>query len=324
MPDAMGEAASLLNRARRVLITAHEHPDGYALGSALGLARLLRGQGKEAHPAHLDPVPRRYHFLLEEETILQSLPDDWEARYDCLAVLDCGSDDRAGVRRARGKSEPPLLNLDHHETNTRFGDIDWVDPDASSVGEMICRLAEAETWDVGAAAAPLWVAIVTDTGRFSYSNTSARTLRIAADLVEAGADPARCAREVYQSRPLEEIRLEQRALERLELREDGRLASTTLRMEDFDAFGCVPEHAQDVVDLARGVRGVEAAFFFYERDAGGEVKVSVRTVPPFDAAALCRRFGGGGHPRAAGCSLREPLESARDRVLRTVHDAWFA
>ncbi len=312
-----------LARARQVVIVTHDRPDGDAAGALLGLARILRGRGQEACLACNDPIPDRYAFLLRGEEVRPLGACRPSAPGAVLAVLDCGACERVAGLEAWDRSAAPILNIDHHHSNTGFGDANWVESEASSVSEMILDLAEAAGWPVPRAAAEaLWVGLVTDTGRFSYENATAAALRAGARLVELGASPARLNESVYESRTLRELRLTARAMQTLETGWAGRVAWVSLGPEDFAATGCGPADASETVNIPRSLQSVRAGLFFYEVPAAGETKVSIRAAHPLEATELAARFGGGGHRRAAGCSVPEPLAAARDRVLAAIEAVW--
>ncbi|MFH0910008.1 MAG: bifunctional oligoribonuclease/PAP phosphatase NrnA [Planctomycetota bacterium] len=323
MPE--GDSSSVidvLQEARRVVVTSHDRPDGDALGAALALSRILAARGTETHLAGCRPIPARYEFLLRGEVFVPLNPA-WCERGAALVALDCGGSDRAERLEAWDRSIAPLLNIDHHHSNTRFGDVDWVEPETSSASEMVLRLAEEAGWEVPIEAGEaLWVGIVTDTGRFSYENTSARTLRAAARLVALGVRPAPLADAVYRSRTLVEVRLVARAMQSLEMGWAGQVAWVTLQEKDFAEIGGGPEDASDLVNIPREIRGVRIGLFFYELPGRGETKVSIRAAAPFEATALAARFQGGGHRRAAGCAVAGPLEEAKAALFAALEEIW--
>jgi phosphoesterase RecJ-like protein len=308
--------------ATRVVIATHEKPDGDALGASLALCRILRDAGHPSVIMNLGPVPERYHpFVADDEVATEPRPQPTPG--EILVVLDSGAADRAPPFVAEWQGRVPLVNIDHHLSNDRFGTINWVDPACSSAGEMIYRLACTAGWEISTSAAEaLWVAIVTDTGRFAYENTSPEVLTMAAALVARGVRTAEIDRQVYESVSERELRVRGLALESLELHAGGRIALVSLSRADFTRLGAGPADAEDVVNLPRSVRGVELAFFAYELEEKGtdgglrvRTKLSVRSKEPHDAAALCARFGGGGHARAAGCTLHAPLPEAKQTFL---------
>lgn len=323
--NSITDAIAAIKAADRIAITTHIRPDGDAIGSTLGLRRLLSAAGKDAAIVAMDPAPRRYGFLMREDVIIPATETSPEA-YDLLVVLDTGAPDRAPDAIRDWLPRVRTLNIDHHPTNTRFADINHVDPVASSVGEMICRLAETAGFAIAAdAAEALWVALITDTGRFAYSNTRPATLLAAAALLETGVRTDRIDDQVYNSATAAQIRLQGRAIAHLELHANGRCALVSLAREDFAELGCTGEDADEIVNIPRRVSGTDVAVFLCEQQGDGprETKASFRTGEPFDAAILCRGLGGGGHARAAGCTLPMPLPEAREHILAVIHNAWF-
>ncbi len=321
--QAISAVATALRKAAHIVITAHERPDGDALGSCLALARLLKAVGKRARIVGLRDIPPRYRFMAALDEI-EAADNDWLQAAELLVVLDCGAFDRPGEFVLNAREQARIINIDHHDSNTMFGDLNWVDRNASSAGEMVFHLAHACGWRITRdTAEALWVAIATDTGRFAYENTSANTLRIAAELVEAGARPYELYSEVYLSLPIKELKLQERALASLQVREQGRVAFVCIANRDFEELECGPENAQDIVNLARKVQGVKVGIFFYELADSDKTKVSVRADHPCDATELCRAFGGGGHQRAAGCTVDGRLGQAVPMILDKVHQLWF-
>ncbi len=335
MPDAdVQRVAAELNRHHRLLLTAHEKPDGDALGATLGLLRLLRAQGHTAVAGGLAPIPARYlPFVHPGELIGAAEAEVLLSTTDAVVALDAGAAERCPAFVARARGRVPVINIDHHASNTGFGDLDWVDERASSAGEMVWRLAGAAGWPIAPdAAEALWIAIVTDTGRFSYENTTPALLRAAAALLELGVRTAAIDQAVYQSFTVGQLRLQAAAIRSLELCEGGAVAVVGLAREDFLLAGCGPQDAEEIANIPRSIRGVGIGAFLYEIEtapaAGGptavQTKVSLRCAEPYDGAAFCGQFGGGGHARAAGCALAARLPEARARFLAAVHATWFA
>ena len=324
MREVPANILDILRSRAPFVITAHERPDGDAVGAVLGLRRILVEADVPAIAMGLEPMPPRYRFLAVDGEI-QSPTVKWWRAAQALIALDCGAFDRLPEFAQAARGRITIVNIDHHDANAHFGDINWVDARASSAGEMVCRLADAAGYAISKAAAEaLWTAIVTDTGQFSYANTSADVLRLAAELLEKGVNTADIHRRVYQSFSLSEMRLTERALASLTLHEAGKVATICLAREDFVALGCGPENIQEIVNIARSVAGVEVGLFLYEPSDEPATKISVRTVPPLNASELCRCFGGGGHQRAAGCTFPGRLSAAMPAVLAEVRKMWYA
>ncbi|MBN2712193.1 MAG: bifunctional oligoribonuclease/PAP phosphatase NrnA [Planctomycetes bacterium] len=318
------EVLAAFSKRRSVAITAHQRPDGDALGSSLALRDILRQAGHDAFVVGLEPIPYRYSFMAEKGEIVDPA-SGWMDKVDLFIILDCGAFDRVGEFAEKAKGKIRMINIDHHNSNTFFGDVNWVDSEASSTGEMIYRLAKEGGLQIPpSAATALWVAIITDTGKFSYENTKADTLRIGADLIDLGAKPAQTEHNLFQSLSLREVKLTERAISRLEMHAKGKVACVTLSNDDFEQLGCIPADAQDIVNIPRSLAGVEVGVFFYELPGGAETKVSLRTAPPYDASNFCKRFGGGGHQRAAGCSFNKKADETKEIVLREMLDYWFS
>lgn len=312
-----------LRTAQKILVTAHARPDGDALGAALALGGLLRGQGLRVQVA-LDRAEVGAVAVLEGvETLTPTAQAD--ATADLLVALDSGSLDRLPEPLQSLAGRIPTVNIDHHPTNTCFGVLNWIEPEASSVGEMIWMLARQAGWKLDRPIAEaLWVAVVTDTGRFAYESTRPATLRCAADLLRHDVRSAWLNDELYGQFALKVLRLRQRAYDSLETWCDGRVTVVSLTFNDFAATGCDQSDDEDVIEIPRAVRGSLLALYLYETDNARKVtRLSIRTRPPLDAIVLATRFGGGGHVRSAGCSLPGALPQAR-QALRTAVEAWLA
>lgn len=313
------EIARVLTRpGERFVVTAHHNPDGDAIGALLGLGRALRAAGRDVVLAHPDPdpVPSDLAFLLAPgEAIAHDLPADLGERV--LVAVDCASEHRLWPAPVH-EGARCIVNIDHHQDNTRFGDLNLVDPLASSTAEMIAGLLHEAGWPLTAAVAePLYVGLVTDTGRFGYTNTRARAHRVAAALIEAGADPAEIARRLYEEQPLDRLLLTGRALQHARPLAGGRMLASVLTREDFEAAG--GDDTEGIVEVMRGVRGVQAAALVREAGPDGSYRVSLRAADPaVDVSAIAREEGGGGHRAAAGFSTRRAPEDLLEWLGRRV------
>jgi len=318
------------NHDKRFALTGHQRPDGDSIGSALGLAAILRGAGYQASSVNIYPVPERLHFLYPNGKPPEVPTPGWTKDFDCLIALDCGEWSRLDVVNQEARGKLAVINLDHHASSQGIGDVNWIESTASSVGEMVVRLSRAAGWDMPPEAAQsLWVSLVTDTGRFSYENTNVAALEAAGICLANGAEPNKVARKIYQSITRNERSLQAHALASTQFYEDGRLGITWLDHQDFVDAGCGPECAQDMINLVRDTAGVEVALFLSELPAGTPgasdgVKASIRTIEPHDAIKLVAQFGGGGHHRAAGCTIHLPMEAARQTYLEAARRTFFA
>ena len=313
----------VLADARAVLLSGHVRPDGDALGSAVALGRLLARQGVRvtvtADQAHLGSPG----FLKSCSPIVS--PEAAAAdTYDTMAMLDCGAFDRIPQPLRALAQSLPLLNIDHHCTNTRFGAVNWIDHTASSTSEMIWKLARRGGWRLDRdTAEALWVGLITDTGRFAHDQTRPSTLRCGADLLKHGVRTAWINDRLYGFFSREVLDLKRRAFDSLQVWRDGDVAVVTLTERDFAETGCVKADAEDVIEIPRSLAGSRVALFFYEGKADERVtRLSIRTRDPLDATTLAQRFGGGGHARAAGCTIKACLAEAVPLVRATV-DEWL-
>ncbi|MDR0361708.1 MAG: DHH family phosphoesterase [Planctomycetota bacterium] len=312
-------------RDARIAVVSHQRPDGDAAGSAWGMAWILRALGADARPVNISPVPPNLGFLVDPEIDAVHPDEAWPTLFDAMIVLDCGEWQRLDARSLVAEGKLPTANIDHHATSSGVGEARWIEADASSTSEMIVRLADAAGWPVSPSAAlALWIGIVTDTGRFSYENSTAAALEAAAACVRNGADPAAAATRIYQSSTRSELALRLRVMEHMEFQQNGRLATSWLSRSDFAESGVGVEGVQDLINIIRDVDGVEAAALFYETPARDGVKVSLRTRAPHDATALATIHGGGGHRRAAGCTVNGALDDVRHTVTGKMTQLWFA
>ncbi len=302
-----------IRQARHIAILGHEHPDGDCIGSAVALCSILRLRGCQAQVFYAEPVPRRYAFL-NTDGLVAEIPMNAKVPGDLIFVLDTNDPSRLGGIRMEQIRHAPLINIDHHISNHDFGEVNWVDTDAAATGELIWRLASARGWPAPSVALEaLYSALVTDTGQFAYSNTNARVLRMAADLVEAGVDPETMWRRLFLDKTPGELELEARARDSLEVWGDGRIAVISVTHEDFVGTKTSPEEAHEFASIPRELAGSELAIFFYEIDQGRATKISIRSQRAIDVCELAKQFGGGGHRQAAGCRILAPLSAAKSR-----------
>lgn len=299
------EVADLLRSKRRFLIATHEGPDGDALGSLLGMHHLLRALGKDSVmfvAAREFPLPVEYRFLSLEE-VFHEPPVDIADRV--MIFVDCGNRDRASSL-ILGQDVEHTVNIDHHHDNTFFADLNLVEPEASCTAEIIYGLAKLlEVEITPEMASALYVGIVTDTGKFMYNNTAAETHRIVADLIDAGIDVDDIYRRLYESVPVEKLRLVARALNKIELACNDRLAMAYVTEADYAETGADEGMTEGIIDHLRSIDGTMVAVLV--RDVGDRRraarKVSLRsTGGEIDVSAIARSHGGGGHMRAAGFS----------------------
>lgn len=308
-------------------IFLHTNPDGDSIGSSLALGLALESLGRRVSYIYEDDFPEQFKFLRGAEKFISAeqaaeLHRAGTPAFRGALLPDIAQDDRLGEALPFAREIPFWVNIDHHPTNPGFGDAYWVDADHPCTGTMVQEIIE----DLGVDPDPpmaeaLYAALLTDTGSFAYSNTTAAALRQAADLVEAGARPHIVASRVYNNLTLPGLRLLSSALAgiRWEARPGGGLAWMTVTrpmLEESGAAGAVPD---GLVNYPRKIAGTELAALFFEQE-DGSVRVSLRAKDRTDVGALAARFGGGGHARAAGCTVAGPLETAREKVLAAARE----
>ena len=317
--DEVQAVAETIRAHDRFLVVTHENPDGDALGSLLAVTLGARALGKDAlmYLSGTAPLPGEYGFLDLAE-LRRELPDDVAERVllavDCANVRRIGEDD-APVTRAR-----LVVDVDHHHDNSRVGDVNLIVADASSTAEIVRDvLRELDVELTPRIAEALYVGLVTDTGRFQYTNTTPKALRLAAELVEAGADVHGIFREVYETVQFAKLKLLARALERAQLFEGGRLVVSYLLKDDFGDVGAEEPYSEGIIDYLRAVEGAEMVALIREppRDGGPARRVSLRSShDEVDVSAIARESGGGGHRQAAGFSSERSIAEIVDFLHR--------
>ena len=308
----------------RFLVTAHENPDGDALGSLLAMHLALRQLGKDSvmYLPGPSPLPGEYRFL-PLEGLRRELPEDASERV--LVTVDCANESRLGADPAVLHQAPFTIDLDHHHDNSRFGDVNLVVADASSTGEVLRDVFAALGVELAPEIAePLYAALVTDTGRFQYANTTPKALRLAAELVEAGADVHKVFQGVYETVQFAKLKLLARALDRARVYEGGRLVVSFLLRTDFAEVGAAEPYSEGIIDYLRAVEGADMAALIREPPRGGTParRVSLRaSADEIDVSAIARKSGGGGHRQAAGFSSDLSIEEIAEFLRREFADA---
>ncbi len=318
---AMAEA---LSPGMRVCLTTHVNPDGDGLGSEVGLVRMLRSRGLDAVITNPTITPPRFGFLFDG---LDGVDRSGEAirtlrQADAIVVLDIADTGRLGMLAETVKERGvPVGCIDHHVSPGSLPPGPrYVDPTAAATGELVYEIAQANAWPLTREVArALYVAIMTDTGSFRFSNTHPRTLRIAAELLETGIDPERMYQDVYANVPEARPRLYAEVLQTLVVEQDCGLAWVTVPSGALERHGLAADDLDGVVEFPRSIAGVRMALLFREI-AQGRVKVSLRSVGDVDVAAFARPFGGGGHTRASGLSLIGSLAEVQEQVLAAARD----
>ena len=313
------ELPARLLGARRVMTVCHRDPEADALGSALAVALALELRGARVDAVCADAVPAMYDFMPQVGRFRTAPEADLDP--ELIIVCDCGDLERIGpvlTEQAELFARVPIVDIDHHVSNPGFGSIDWVDPEAAATCEQVALLLphlglgfDALGGDITQV---LTAGLVIDTANFQHPNTTARTLRVASELVAAGAELPMIARRIYRSKPNAQLRLFGRVLARLEASADGRLVWSVMVDDDLTTAGASPQMSEGLIDLLAQSESAEVAILF--KDLGQRARISVRTRDGgVDATALTGVFGGGGHARAAGASIELPFNEALPAVL---------
>lgn len=311
----MDEIVELLLRHDGFIIAGHRDPDGDSLGSSLALGLALEQMGKRVEVMSADPLFAAYMRLPESDRITVSATAP--AGYPVVVLVECNAVARSGIE---GLEERLVVNIDHHANNPEFGEVNWVDPSVAAVGVMVYRLLQALDVEITLAIAThLYVAILTDTGSFRYSNTDADAFRVCAELVDHGVEVSAVAEAIYENVPRDKVRLLGVALASLTIDPDGRVAAMVLHHETLASSPGKPD-TEGIVNRAKAIEGVSVAALFKEVEPQS-YRVSLRSDGAVDVAAIASGLGGGGHPRAAGCMVTGSIDEAKETILSTVRAA---
>ena len=312
------EIIEVLRKAPKVALFSHVSPDGDCIGSMLALGLALEKMGKEVSFYNPDPLPSYLMFLPGSSRISQDLPNP---QPKTLMFVDCTDFQRVNLSMSEISQESTVLNLDHHISNQFFGHHNWVDVQASASAEIILTLINELGVEIDRdMATNLYTAIVTDTGCFQYSNTTAQTHRLTAELLNVGLDLSSIHHKIFDQKPLAQIKLLQYALNGLEILAEGQLAVMVLSLEDFRKCGADQELSEGLVNHVRSIAGVEVAVLLKEI-APQEIKGGLRSNLWLNVNEIAGQFGGGGHKRAAGCTLRLPMAEAKQSIVTAIKEA---
>jgi phosphoesterase RecJ-like protein len=317
--DDVTAVADAIRENDRFVVATHENPDGDALGSMLGVTLGLRELGKDVvmYLSGTAPTPGEYRFL-DLSDVRRELPADTEERV--LLAVDAANERRIGPEPDVIERAKLVLDVDHHHDNSRFGNVNLIVPEASSTAEIVRDvLRELDVPLNQEIAEALYVGLVTDTGRFQYTNTTPKALRLAAELVEAGADVHGIFRHVYETLQFAKLKLLARALDRAQLFEGGRLVISYLVKDDFGDVGAEEPYSEGIIDYLRAVEGSEMVALIREppRGEGPARRISLRSShDEVDVSAIAAKSGGGGHRQAAGFSSEASIEEIIDFIRR--------
>lgn len=326
MKSEIQKLDNLILESKNILITSHENPDGDALGSMLSLGLGLKKIGKEVTFYNKDEVPEILEFLPHSENIVSSLRSV-SGPFDIAFALDCTATSRAGIEfeeYAKSENCKNVVIVDHHETTGSDADLHLLDKGASSTGIIIYRILNSLDIELDKSIAEnIYTTIVSDTGSFSYSNTNSKTLRIAAELVDIGVDPSQISQALYENEPLRKLELFKLVIPTLEITEDKIIASIFVDKKMFHETATTRQDTEGMVNIPRSIKGVDVAMLFRQegQDSDPEWKVSLRSKGRVNVAKIAEGFGGGGHARAAGCSLKGSIQEVKSIVIASVQEA---
>jgi phosphoesterase RecJ-like protein len=314
---------SIVNKikgAKRSVVISHSNPDGDTLGSMLALGSILKKLGHKVDHVAGDPVPEIYRFLPFNRLVKNPSDDTLKKSHDLAFSLDCGSLKRLGSARELWHRASSTVNIDHHVSNERFGEVNWIEPDAISTGQLVYWIAKALNIEITKELATLlYVTLLTDTGCFSNSNTNSQALSWGAELISLGADHKNVYRKVFMEKPFRAVKVFAIALSHLKLVQNGQIAWTCITKEEMKSLKASSEDTEDIIDYMMRTKGVKIGVFFREED--NETKVSLRSNVDLDVSRIAVSFGGGGHKRASGIKVKKPLSKVKDLVLsKVIHE----
>jgi phosphoesterase RecJ-like protein len=308
---------------KRILITSHRDPDGDSIGSQLALAELVKNFDKGGRVINQGELPGKYTFLdpqgiIENVEVLKKDKNERGDDPDLVLVLDCTSLSRLGEVEKMIPPSAKLINIDHHPDNENFGVFNYVDESASATGEIIFSLLRAARFSITSLMAnQLYAAILSDTGRFKFSNTSPDCLRVCAELLEAGANPKFVTNQIYFNHSISYLKLLGSILSSPQILDNGRICIMILKRELMRELKIDPKEVEGVVDYSLFLKGVEIGLLFTEK-GDHKTKVNLRSQKHFDVSKIARVFGGGGHRNAAGCILNQDLKQAQNIILEQI------
>lgn len=301
-------------KAKKIAITGHIRPDGDCIGSCLALKQyILDNYSEKTVDVYLEPISLEFQFLNHANEI-KNKPDN-DRIYDLFFVLDCGSQDRYEPFAQMVKKAKVLIGIDHHISNDGFGDFCRIDPNASATCEVLCQIFEEDKISKECAQC-LYTGIVHDTGVFKHSNTTRKTMEYAGMLLEKGVSSTKIIDETFYQKTFIQNQLLGKALLKSELKEDGKIIFSYVSQDDFDELKATSSDSDGIIDQLRITKGVEAAVFLYPIVDG--YKVSMRSNEKVNVSEIAKSYGGGGHIRAAGCSMQGSLEEIKDKIIKDI------
>ncbi len=314
------EIGLLIESAKKLLVVSHINPDGDALGTQLAFAAYLKSLGKEVTLVREEAIPERYQFLpgIEQIRPIDNIKNSLDI--DTVIALECPKLSRAGDIINSLSDDIKIINIDHHQDNDNYGQVKWIDKDASSVGEMVYELFESFRYQIDEeTAVQLFTAILTDTGRFRYESTSGRTMEIAGKLIEAGANPRDICDKVFYDLQPATIKLIGNVLSNAEFVDNGKTCLLSLTNEMLESEEYSEAETEGIAEYSLYGKGVTLGVTFKERNQG-ITRISLRSRGNPNVAELAAEFGGGGHICAAGCSIDKPMSEAKKEFLQKLKE----
>ena len=300
MQELFKKAWEKIEESKNIVLAAHINPDGDALGSSLSLYPILKKMGKNVKVFNVTkPLPMYLDFLPNFDKVTDKLPKN----YDLLISFDCGSFDRLGI-----EEKPPfLINIDHHISNTKYGDINIIDPKAASSSQVVYNMLKANNIEIPSESAVcIYTALVTDTGSFQYESVNEKVFEMAAELVKCGVKPDFVAKMLFQRDRLSRLRLLAKAYDTIELCCEGKVAFVEVTKEMMEITGAIKDDTDTIVNSVRAIASVEVACMLREDDDG--IKISLRSKNYADVSKIAVKYGGGGHIRAAGATVKDEFD----------------
>jgi len=315
----LNKIGDIIKRNKSFAVVSHIIPDGDAIGSTLGLYNFLSEIGKDVDVFNPDKLPSKFNFLPGFFDVKDTLV---KRHYDCIFVLDCSDKDRLGPLVELLNMADVVINIDHHISNDLFADINYVDTNAGAVGEIIYNLIRINGFEISHNTAMcLYTSIVTDTGGFKYSNTTSMTLNIAGDLINTGIDFPEINRILFDSLTAQQVKLLSRVTSTLELYNNNSIAMLHVTKDMMEECGANENDASEMVNYARDIDTVEVGVFIKEVEKG-KFRVSLRSKNKIDVRIIAEKFNGGGHIRAAGCTVYGDLDEVKNKVLNEIINHW--
>ncbi len=319
----MEQIINMIKKSKTFLIISHINPDGDTIGSNIGLSLSLKSIGKDVISYCDSKIPFEYQFLLSNDFKMLTIPENiMKSKFDVMIMLDCADSKRTKHYQEFRNISEILINIDHHKSNDKFGDLNIIYEDYSSTGEIVYDILINGGFPVNRSIAEaIYTAIITDTGSFRYSNTNSRTFDIASDLIKYGVNSWEISQKIYENKPYKRIMLLKEALNSLKLNTKGKIAVLSISKNILDVYNATGEDTDGLVNYGRSIEGVEVSIFIREEENG--CKLSFRSKGKVDVSSLARTFDGGGHRNAAGGFINKPLFEVEKLIMNIAEEYVF-